>query len=128
MSNHPTSVPREDSLKEKLVDILAYDHDIGEGSYRGQYKYDYECGCRTTLHTDNTVDGSFLLVSSRHLIESLMPFITEYGNSRELEGRIDEIDVQLPNSMGYENITPVIASNISKRIEWLESQKEKTNE
>jgi len=51
-----------------------------------------------------------------------------YGNSRELEGRIDELDNKLPGAMGYRNITPIIASNISKRIDELESQKGSMNE
>lgn len=42
----------------------------------------------------------------------------------KIEARIDELDKALPSVMGYENITPAIAHNVSGRIADLAAQLE----
>lgn len=107
ITNNPTEQQATPTSEEELreqVDALLDDY------FRPHHDYIYNAN------------------STNDFLDAAIHLLHQYGNARELEGRIDELKKTGGPNDAYENIGHLLASNVKERINELTKAKETPHE
>lgn len=130
MTNNPTEQQATPTSEEELREKIELTLD--EWSFLPGLTHIEECGY---WGTDDGQGSEFCDCIYRRevdvwpkCLDELMQLLHQYGNTREIEGRIDELKKTGGPNDAYENIGHLLASNVKERINELTKAKETPHE